>query len=186
MMRRAAPTDMWRRFARCVAGASALEFALIAPVVVLILTGMIDYGLAVYTRFSMNERLSAAANYAMLSAASVGSSSGATLAATLVAIIPSQFDVTVVVNNGPAAQRVGGVSTPSGTASNADLCYCPTLSGSTVAWGSATTCASTCSSGVLAGKFVTIACSRSYTPLLMGYGLVSSGVVSDLAVVQVQ
>lgn len=165
MMRRAAPTDMWRRFARCVAGASALEFALIAPVVVLILTGMIDYGLAVYTRFSMNERLSAA---------------------TLVAIIPSQFDVTVVVNNGPAAQRVGGVSTPSGTASNADLCYCPTLSGSTVAWGSATTCASTCSSGVLAGKFVTIACSRSYTPLLMGYGLVSSGVVSDLAVVQVQ
>lgn len=186
MMRRRSPSGAWRRFAACVAGASALEFALIAPVVVLILTGMIDYGLAVYTRFGMNERLSASANYAMVNASSVGSSGGATLATQLVAIIPSQFDVTVVVNNGPQAQRIGGVSTPSGTASNADLCYCPTLSGSTLVWGSATTCASLCASGDRAGKFVTIACSRSYTPLLMGYGLVRSGVVSDSAVVQVQ
>jgi len=141
-------------------GASAIEFALVAPIFLLILVAMIDFGMVLYTRFNLSQGLSA--------------------------IIPARFDATVVVNNGPQSQRTSGTTVASGTVSNADLCYCPVLSGTSLAWGSATTCASSCSGGGLAGKFVSITGSIAVTPFFGSYGLVQNGTISVSTVVQVQ
>lgn len=176
----------WRRYVRDKAGIATIEFAIIVPILLLILVAMADFGLVLYVRFGLNEKVSASANYAIVKASDVSSTNGATLATNLASIVPSNVDVTVVVNNGPSVTRTGGVSSASGTASGADSCYCPTVSGSTVSWGSAMTCKSTCSGSGLAGKFVSINASVAYSPLFGSYGFVRNGTLSTFTVVQVQ
>ena len=176
----------WRAFRRDSRGVAAIEFAIVVPILSLIMVAMIDFGLVLYVRFGLNENVSASANYAIVRAADVTSSSGATLASNLVTIVPTGVNMTVVVNNGPTVTRTNGVSSSSGTASNANSCYCPTVSGSTVSWGSSVTCGSTCGGGGLGGKFVAITASVSHSPLFGSYGLVQNGTVSTFSIVQVQ
>ena len=167
-------------------GVSAVEFAVLAPILLFILAATLDFGMVLYARFNLNEAVSASINYAMVSATNVSFMNGASLATSLAAIIPSAFGANVVINNGPATQRTGGATTTSGTATNADLCYCPTLSGTAISWGSSATCASACSKGGVAGKFVAVTAIESYTPLFSNYGIVQSGIISISALAQVQ
>ena len=167
-------------------GVAAVEFALIAPILLLILVAMVDFGLVLYVRFTLNDNLSASSNYAIVSASNVSSSGGSGLATSMVSIIPSTVDMTVVVNNGPTVTRTSGTSVSSGTASNADSCYCPTVSGTTVTWGSAVTCGGSCGSSTYAGKFVAVTASVSHTPLFGNYGFVQNGMVTAFTIVQVQ
>jgi pilus assembly protein CpaE len=53
------------RLRRCVAGVSAVEFAILAPVLVLGTFGMIDTGMAIYERMMMNQVLRAGAHPAL-------------------------------------------------------------------------------------------------------------------------
>lgn len=178
--------SLWRRFRRDKDGVAAVEFALVVPIMLLIMVGMVDFGLVLYVRFTLNENISAAANYAIVNATNVSSSGGVTLAGNLTSIIPTNVDVAVTVNNGPTSARTSGSTSTGGTASNADSCYCPTVSGSTITWGSAATCKSACAGGGLAGKFVSFNASVSHTPLFGSYGFVKNGMVSTFTVVQVQ
>lgn len=180
-----------RRLDAAAGGGAALEFAFIAPVLCLLLAGVIDLGNVLYVRFRLDSAVSAAANYAVVSAANVSSTGGATLAANLATIVEASqgagwADTTAVVNDGPSVAITGGATATSGTASAADGCYCPTLSGSTVAWGSATSCGTTCASGATAGKYVAVTASHAYSPLFSSYGVVKDGTVSASAVVRVQ
>lgn len=175
-----------RRFWRDRRGVAAIEFAFIVPILALIMVAMVDFGLVLYVRFGLNENVSASANYAIVGASSVSSTGGATLASNLAAILPTNVDVTVVVNNGPSVTRTNGSAVAAGTAANANSCYCPTVSGSTVTWGSAVTCGNSCGSGGLAGKFVSINASVSHSPLFGNYGFVQNGTVSTFSMVQVQ
>jgi len=175
-------------FAKDKSGASAVEFAMVVPIFLLLLVGIADFGGALYVKFGLNSIVSAAANYALVSNASVSSSSGAGLASNLASIVSNARGTnwangTVVVNNGPSATITSGTVSSSGTASNADLCYCPVKSSSGITWGTATACASTCGSGGIAGKFVTIVASKSYSPIFSSYGLVRNGVISSNTVV---
>lgn len=176
----------WRRFRRDRDGVAAIEFAIIAPILCLVLAAMLDFGLLLFARFGLNENVSASINYAIVNANSVSSTDGATLASNLAAIIPATINTTVVVNNGPQVQRTSQVTSSSGTAANANSCYCPTVSGSTVTWGSAATCGSACTGNGFAGKFVSIRASTTYTPLLSSYGIVQNGTVAVDSLVQVQ
>lgn len=117
----------------------------------------------------------------------------AALASTLAGLIASGQSAnwagsSVNVNNGPTASSSGGTVTTGGTASNADNCYCPTGNSNTgVTWGVAKTCASTCTGGGYAGKFVLLSATRNYTPLFSGYGIVgSNGTITTTSLVQVQ
>lgn len=172
-------------------GAAALEFALCAPVLCLIMAGAVDLGLVLYAKFKLDAAVSAASNYAMLNSANVNSTSGANLANTLGTIVSTSQggvspDAAIVVNAGPSDTVSGGVSTAGGTASKADSCYCPTGSASQMTWGSALTCGTSCPSGGYAGKFVTIVASRSYKPIFSSYGIVQNGTISVGATAQVQ
>ncbi|MDR3513727.1 MAG: pilus assembly protein [Caulobacteraceae bacterium] len=187
-LRRYAPS---LRAVRDQAGAAAVEFAFIAPVLCLMLAAVIDLGNVLYVRFRLDSAVSAAGDYAMINAASVTSTGGATLASNAATIVEasqgaSWADTTVVVNDGPTTTITSGVASASGTASAADSCYCPTYAAGTVTWGSATTCGASCASGATAGKYVTIKASHAYSPLFSSYGIVKSGAVSASATVRTQ
>jgi Flp pilus assembly protein TadG len=182
-----------RAFARDRSGVAAVEFALIAPTVMLVLVGLVDLGGILYTRFQLDASLSAGANYAIVNAASVNSTSGASLAGALSGVVSSGQSSnwatsSITVNNGPTSSSSGGTVTTGGTASNADSCYCPTgTAASTVTWGTAQTCGATCTGGGYAGKFVLLQASVNYSPVFSGYGMVSqAGTISSSTLVQVQ
>ncbi len=174
-------------------GVAAVEFALIAPTLILVLVGLIDLGGMLYTRFQLDASLSAGANYAMVNGSSVNSTSSASLANTLAGLVASGqasnwANSSITVNAGPTASSSGGTLTTGGAASSADSCYCPTgTASSSVSWGAAQTCGATCTGGGYAGKFVLLSASKTYTPIFSGYGLVSqSGTITTSSLVQVQ
>lgn len=170
-------------------GASAVEFAIIAPVFALLFAATIDIGAVLLKRFQLDNTLSAGTNYALISQANVSAANGAALATALAGIVAAAgtrtyADSAVVVNNGPSQRVVLGVAQPAaGTASNADLCYCPTGT-ATLVWGAPVTCGNSCPSGLRAGKFVQIQASRAHTALFSGYGIVKNGTISVSTLVQ--
>ena len=173
-------------------GLAALEFALIAPIVAVILAGTVDYGCILFNKFKLDESVNAAANYAMVSNSQVNSSSGATLAGTLATLVATSHgsgwaDVTVTVNDGPVSAYASGTQSSSGTGSPADSCYCPTGAATSVTWGAAQACNSSCAGGGYAGKFVLISAARAYSPLFnAGYGVINGRTLTSATLVQVQ
>lgn len=176
-----------RRFLRSETGASAVEFALLVPIMLLLLGQMLDFGFNVVMRFSVTQAVSAASNYAVVNGTNVSATGGATLGQSLATLVPTAIDVTVTVNNGPTATRTSGTPGTSGTASNANLCYCPSISGGVVSWGSSVTCGSTCATGGgFAGKYVLITARQMYTPMFGILGISRAGWISATALVQAQ
>jgi Flp pilus assembly protein TadG len=160
------------RFLRDTRGVSGIEFALVAPVLTLMMVGVIDIGGMVSTKLDLNASISTAAAYAQMNAANVTSTNGATLASTLSLIVanargPSWADSDVVVNNGPGSSVAAGHRSPRGSGSQADFCYCPLKTGSTVNWGVNRSCNAACptGSGAIAGKFVSLTATRQFTPI---------------------
>jgi hypothetical protein len=100
----------------------------------------------------------------------VTSASGAALASNIATMVTTSG--VVVVNNGPKVTITNGAPSSSGTATNANSCYCPTGSPTSWAWGSAVICGNACTGGGLAGKFVTVTASFNFTPLFLSYGFV--------------
>ncbi|QKC97506.1 pilus assembly protein [Mesorhizobium sp. NZP2298] len=182
-------TDFLRRQK---AGVSAVEFALVTPVLLVILAGTVDIGGSLKAKFELSSAVSAGSNYALLNGDKVNSSGGSALAGNIATVVTSGLsgnagNIQVVINNGPTIVYDASTSkaTQSGTAANADLCYCPGNSG-TVAWSVPVACASICNAGGIAGKFVTIAASKPYTPLFGGFGIVTNGNITVNSVVQPQ
>jgi Flp pilus assembly protein TadG len=177
------------------AGVSAVEFALLSPLFCLILAAAIDLGGALYTQSGLNAAVSAGANYALVNAAAANSTSGASLAGSISALVTGSQSAhwansSIVVNDGPTSSTVvsttGSTTTPGGTSSNADSCYCPTHGSSGLSWGSATTCGSTCSDGNPSGKFISVSANRVYIPFFPIYNLIGNDTISSSMVVQVQ
>ena len=172
-------------------GISTVEFAVAAPTILLILAGIMDLGRALMTKFEVSSAVSASTNYALLNAARVNSTAGATLATEIATVAKSsldgnQGDVTVVINHGASVQVNNGQASPSGTAANADSCYCPTLASGVVNWGATKTCGSACTGGGVAGKFVVVTASKPYSPMFSGYGIVEDDAITVRAIVQPQ
>lgn len=171
-------------------GIAAVEFALVAPIFMLIFIPMVDLGLYLSAAFQLNRAVSSATNYAMTNTSNVSSTNGSKLAQNMAAVIANDIatlspsaTVTVVVNNGPTARATGTTVATTGTASNADKCYCPTLSGDSVTWGTAQTCAASCSGGGIAGKFVTISANIPFSSLFDSGGVIMPTAVTTHTVI---
>jgi Flp pilus assembly protein TadG len=188
-------------FARCgprglsarrqTSGIAALEFGLIAPLFATMLAGTADLGDYMHITMRLNASISAGSNYAILNASNVSSSTGAALAANIAALVASSTssnwaNATVLVNDGPSASITGGTASSGGTAANADSCYCPTGTTGNWSWGTAVTCGNNCAGGGTAGKFVTIAATRSFTPIFPAYGIINAGTITATTMVQTQ
>jgi Flp pilus assembly protein TadG len=184
-------TRLRRGAVKDTSGASAVEFALITPIFLLILVGTLDFGGVLFTEFGLNGAISAAADFALINAGNVNATGGPALATQLVGIASSAHasnwaSATAVVNNGPTATGNSTTATAGGTAANAAYYYCPTISGSTIVWGAAVAKGYACANGSLSGQFVTITATRTYTPLFGSYGIVKNNALSASTVVQVQ
>ncbi len=169
-------------------GVAAIEFAMVTPVFVLILAGTADLSGLVIAHFRLETAVAAASNYALLNNAEVSSSDGASLASNVasIAAATASTSATVVVNDGPTATVSGGTTTTSGTAGNADLCFCPTGTPTSVTWGTSLTCGSACAAGGTAGKFVLVTASYTYSAIFTSYNFFNGGVVTAAAMVQTQ
>jgi Flp pilus assembly protein TadG len=192
-MRDLTPAFSARAFAADRRGVAAVEFALVTPIFCLLLAGIVDLGGALFTKFRLDSAVTAGANFAQVNAGNVNSTNGQTLANNIATIVEtsqgsSWADDGVIVNNGPTATVAGGTATPSGTATNADVCYCPSGVPGGLTWGSAVTCGNACpgTNTGYAGKFVTITASHSYSPIFSSYGIVQNNTISASAAVQVQ
>ena len=88
---------------------AAVEFALLAPVFIIVLAGTVDLGFAIYTWSRLQGALAAGANYALMNPGAVNHTSAATLAQKLSTLVANSntnagdapATVTVTVNNGP-------------------------------------------------------------------------------------
>lgn len=172
-------------------GVAAIEFAIYATLFATVFAATVDLALLMFVEFRMDSAVAAGAEYAALNSASVNSTSGASLASSISNVIAnangtSWEDGTIVVNSGPTMTVTGGSSVASGTASNADNCYCPTGTPPSWSWGGSVTCGSACTGGSIAGKFVTIAASRSFTALFPQFGFAQNGTITRSALVQTQ
>jgi Flp pilus assembly protein TadG len=183
---------------RCVA---AVEFALLAPLFVLMFAGIVDLGNALWTWCRLEEAVAAGTGFALVNGGVnsnyVNATNGQNLASDIAGIVANSAkvgsyltpaDVTVVVNNGPATTITNGVSSNSGTVGNADLFWCPTgPTGSppTWSWGASSGTAGTaCTGGGKSGKFVTVTASYNFTPFFASYAFVRNGAITAGAVVQ--
>ncbi|MDR3534844.1 MAG: TadE/TadG family type IV pilus assembly protein [Rhodopila sp.] len=148
------------RDARAVA---AVEFAIAAPLLALVLAGATDFGLAMWSRSCLANAVAQGAYYAFLTGTSV------TLA-----------NVQAMVQN---ASSLSGVNV---TASTAPVCNCP--SGSPTTLGSPkVACSSICTSGTTGpGEYLTITATyklTSFLPLNSGLG---NRTVTDTVTVHLQ
>lgn len=163
-------------------GVAALEFALLAPLFMMMLIGGVDFADAYMAKSILDATLSSASNYALLNTAMAP----ATLASNLTAIIANSsgvvFDGSVVVNNGNTSTVTGGMTSNGGSANT--NCYCPSGTPPTLTWGMPVACGTVCPGSGIAGNFVSMNATYSYVPILTGYAWVPSGTLSASAVVQ--
>jgi Flp pilus assembly protein TadG len=181
-----------RGLAHDEAGVAAIEFAIFATVFLMILAATVDIGLLLFTQSELDAAVSAGAEYAAPSDKLVNSTSGGALATSIANIVTNanganSANATIVVNDGPTVTVTNGTSSSSGTAGNADSCYCPTGTPGNWSWGSAVTCGSACGGGGVAGQFVTISASTTVSPLFPAFGFVQNGgTINSYALVETQ
>jgi len=138
-------------------GAGAVEIALVAPILLLLLTGAIEIGSLAWTQMQVGAAARAGASYALSRGFSTSAISGAVTSAT---------NLTVTVSPSPT-QSYG----------------CPNAStGVTTAGVTSTT---VCASGLTAGKYVTVGATATYTPLFSLPFLASPVALSSTTVVRI-
>jgi Flp pilus assembly protein TadG len=173
-------------------GTAAVELALVAPMLLILFAGTIDFARAFDQEIALSSAVASAAQYALLNVASINSSSAAGLAATLSGIVANSngaawAGATVTVNDGATSTVTNGSTTSSGTAANANSCWCPTVAPAAASpFGTVATCGSACAAGTLAGKFVTITGTRAFSAIFGNYGLISNTTLHQSATVQAQ
>jgi Flp pilus assembly protein TadG len=153
-------------------GVAAVEFAIIAPVLLMLLGGITDFGLVMFGKSQLANGLAQGVQYALLQGASV-----------------TAANITTAVQNG--ASRAGLAPTVTVTVTG-PACYCVTgtpaalVTPSTALSGSST-CTGTCPTPEMApGAFVTVAASFVYVPLMPFYSKLATTTVSETVTVRLQ
>lgn len=154
------------RRVRCRRASTALEAALVFPVLLIFLVGMVDIGRAAYGRSRLNSAVSAGAYYAYLSGPTV-------IGANVKAMI-----------EGLADSVVGGVSEVVATVPN-PACYCVGGAPGSVTM-TAATCNTACPNTSLAGTYLLISATYTFTPVLPAIANLVPSTMASSAVVQLK
>ncbi|MDE2517176.1 MAG: pilus assembly protein [Rhodospirillales bacterium] len=151
-----------RRLIRARRGVAALEFALVMPVLLIMLGGVVDFGLVMLARSQLASAVTQGAEYAMATGSSVSPSSIRTM----------------VQSASPLAGVTATVTPSSGAA-----CYCVT--GTPLALSSHI-CTSACPDGSSPGVYLTIKAQYTYQPILPFYSALAATTLSEQAQVRLQ
>jgi Flp pilus assembly protein TadG len=136
---------------------AALEFALTAPFLLILLGGVTDFGFALWDKAKLADAVAIGAQYAYLNAGTGSASSVQTLVGTTSGLSGSSVSVT-----GPTS-------------------YC--LAGTPPALVSPTT---PCADGTAPGKYMTITASYAYPAILPAYSMLSGKTLTESATVRIQ
>lgn len=164
-------TSMRAHLRRCIAllkssdAVAAVEFALISPLLILILMIATDFGMAYNAKLKLLSALAAGAQYIQVNGTSLTSSSFANFSSAVSAVVtstgnfPTTPTVSVAINN-----------TTDGSA--AGTYYC--VSSSPPTWTKASSSTSVCSANLTAGQFVTLSVSLTLTNVFPGNPIAGS------------
>jgi Flp pilus assembly protein TadG len=134
-----------RRLGSERAGASAVELALVAPMLVGLVLPMVDLAFGAYNKMRVQDSAEAGAQYALQSGYNSGSVSSAAKNATVL---------------GNAV-----------TVTSASACYCVTAG---VIPTTTSVCGAACADGTTAGTYVTVNTQATYTPLIVSQWLLNA------------
>jgi Flp pilus assembly protein TadG len=145
-------------------GLAALEFALIAPVLLMILGGVVDLGLATVGRSRLANGLAQGVQQALATGPGISAAS-----------------IRIFVQNGASRS---GLTEPVTVTVSGPACYCitgsPAALGASTPLSAANACTGTCSPSASGpGAFVVITASYSYQPIMPLYSTVLSTTVSQ-------
>lgn len=144
-------------------GVSAVEFALLAPVLIALPVPIVDLGLGLYTQMELQNAATAGAQYALQN--------------------PSLSTLTTAQIQAAAAAAVPSLAM---STSASQVCGCPgtgTGGGPAVTFGSCTT---NCSTGKLPGNYVTVTAQTTYVPLVPYPVMGSSVALTAQSVARIQ
>ncbi|MFO7757061.1 MAG: TadE/TadG family type IV pilus assembly protein [Roseovarius sp.] len=163
-------------------GSIAVEFALVAPVLMIMLAGVIDVGSAAYARLSLQSRVTTAGEFALMADLDADA-----LAESAMGLLRGRASETaeVVVNNAAKAKWDGSEVTTQSLSGDAMACYCPTRSDGQIEWGSSVGCETSCdTSGDSAGRFVQISATADHVSIFPGYAFIDGDMVRASAVLR--
>jgi Flp pilus assembly protein TadG len=129
---------------RAAGGVSSIEFALTAPLMLILLMPVVDLGMGFYRQMQVTDAAEAGAQYALTNGAAI--------------IANFAGSVSTIESKVTNATTLSGLTA---TPAPSESCGCPGSTGVVAA-----TCNSTCSDGKTAGTYVTISASANYTPIL--------------------
>jgi Flp pilus assembly protein TadG len=144
-------------------GSSAIEFGLLAPILIFLTIGVVDLGIGLYQKQQVQAAAQAGAQAALSGGASVNTS-----AATF---------TTNIENAVSSATNLSSIS-----ASAATSCGCP--SGTSVT--PVNTCGTACQSGANPNTYVTVGATATYKPLLSYPALGNSVTLHATAMVRIK
>lgn len=127
------------------AGASLIEFALVAPILIVIFTATVEFGLYLYRQMEVQNAAQAGAVYAGVCAASAPDGKSCSYSSSL-------------VSSAMTTATTLGVT----TAYNSPTCYCPNGT------GTLTLCTGTppaCTGSVTPGYYVQVSATATYSPV---------------------
>jgi len=150
------------RFRAARQATAALEFAMASPLLIVLLGGAADYGLAQYYKTNLANAVAAGAEYAYLTGTTVTSTN-----------IQTVITNTMFLPSGASANLSITITGPKG--------YCVTGSGPTM---SAATAGSTCSDGSTAGTYVIISATYTNTGIMRGFMSTLSQPMTESATVR--
>jgi Flp pilus assembly protein TadG len=159
---------------RCRAGAAAVEMAFLAPVLVFLAAGVIDFGIGIYDKMLVADAAQAGATYAQLNANCTNTSTcfnniGCTTNGTTSGVTNSSsctFDQNVVTAANRAHSSANTTSTGVIAAATVMSCCTSNLTISNSTCTQLPAAAPTCASGPSVGTYVLVATSSTYTTLL--------------------
>jgi Flp pilus assembly protein TadG len=142
-------------------GVAAVEFALVCTLLLILLGGITDYGLALLDKSRLANAVAQGVQYAFLNPASTSSQ--------IQTVVQSSSPLTGVAATvtGPACYCITGTTTPTLT--------------------SPTTCTTACADGTQPGTYYVISANYSYNAILPGFsGLIGTTTLSEAATVRVK
>ena len=160
-------------------GVAAVEFALMSPIFLLLMVGLIDLGFAYHAKLRVNAAISAASYYAFqkgqalsVATAQAYTANVAGVASSLLANVSDDLSVSVVINDDP-------------TGAKTSTTFC--VSGYPAVFTAAGAASTSCGGNLTSGKFVSIRVSGHITPIFLSADLFGGSLaVADAALVRVQ
>jgi len=168
---------------QCERGVAAVEFALLAPILILILIATIELASVISSRMAINSSISSVTNSALLSGNTLHDESAILNYAQQ--IKKQRFAAEVSINfNQAYFSTINDAGTSSNEGASSELCYCPNRLVNQIDWGGEVECNFECADKTRAGRFMSIHV-KFAPPILFGRLLENSFLGNINAVVRI-